>query len=133
MEEVKPIKENLVASEESMNPTVSRPKLTRKQKTTNTVALVVIVLIFGTVFYFARNNAANAGVGDCVKESGSNGLKQVDCGSAEARYKVVGKVKDKSQSEATFSTCGEFAGTSDVYWQKSGSESFVLCLAPVSK
>ncbi|WP_157630852.1 LppU/SCO3897 family protein [Kribbella catacumbae] len=116
-----------------MTPTAGgRAKLTRKQKITNIVGLAIIALIFGTVFYFARNNASNTDVGDCVKETGSNGLQQVDCGNSEARYKVVGKVKDKSQAEATFSTCSEFKGTSDLYWQKSGSQSFVLCLAPVS-
>lgn len=104
-------------------------KLSRRQKVTNVTAVAVIVLIIGGVLYLARNNAANAEVGDCVKESGSNGLKQVDCNGPEAEFKVVGRVGDKPREDATMSTCSAFKDVTQVYWEGTDSKGFVLCLA----
>ncbi len=107
-------------------------RLSRKQKITNVVGLAFVLLILGVALFFARNNGASADVGDCVKGTESNGIKQVDCDNPEAQYEVVGKVKDKDQGEATLATCREFAGTTDVYWQKNSTGSFVLCLSGVT-
>ncbi|WP_405060175.1 hypothetical protein OG474_00670 [Kribbella sp. NBC_01505] len=106
--------------------------LIRKYKVRIGAGLAVVVLVLGAVLYFALNSAASADVGDCVRSNGTKGLRQAACGSPEAQYKVVGVVRDKSQAESNFTTCREFKGTSDVYWEK-GFQSFVLCLAAAPK
>lgn len=105
-----------------------RVSFERRQKITIAVVLAAIVVVLGLMQYLVQNNSTDAG--DCLTESGPNSLQQVGCDSPEARYRVVGTVEDKGRSEATFSTCGRFKETTDIYWQE--SESVVLCLAAAS-
>ncbi|GAB3953684.1 hypothetical protein GCM10029976_094350 [Kribbella albertanoniae] len=106
-------------------------KLSQRQRITNATAVIVILLVIGGVLYLARNNAANAEVGDCVRASGSNGLEQVDCNDPQAEFKVVGRVADKPREDATLSTCGAFKDVAQVYWEGTSNKGFVLCLANV--
>ena len=107
-------------------------KLTQAQKVRNVIVVAVILAILGVVLYLARNNAANAEVGDCMKQTGPNSLEQVKCDDSQAKFKVVGRVEGKRQSEATISACDAYKsqGAEQVYWEgKSGGTGFVLCLA----
>ncbi|WP_405060193.1 hypothetical protein OG474_00765 [Kribbella sp. NBC_01505] len=107
----------------------TKNKLSKKQKITNLVGVSAIVVIIGGALFLARTNAANAEVGDCVKESGSKGLKQVGCDTADAQFKVVGRIGDKGRDDATMSACKDFQGVSQVYWEGTKNKGFVLCLA----
>ena len=87
----------------------------------------------GSSMYLNRDAANKAKVGDCVAQEGSDDLKVVECGSADADYKVVGRVEDKTQTEAGISACGPFVdqGAEQAYWEgESGKKGLVLCLAP---
>jgi hypothetical protein len=56
----------------------------------------------------------------------------VKCDDASATYKVVGRVDDKTEVEASLDACDAFVsqGATQVYWQgKSGAKGLVLCLA----
>jgi hypothetical protein len=106
------------------------------------ISIVVLVVIAVVVFFASKSNPSNAKVGDCLKGSAitsttaqdAGDVKIVDCASADAKYKVVGKVDNKTRSQ--FSTddtiCQPFvsAGATTALWgQTSGSKGFVLCLA----
>ncbi|GAB3953741.1 hypothetical protein GCM10029976_094520 [Kribbella albertanoniae] len=108
-------------------------KLSREQKITNVVGLGIVLIILAAALYFARDNGVNAEVGECVKGTGSNDIKQVACDNPEAQYEVVGKMKDKDQSEATLASCRDFAGATDVHWEKNSTGSFLRCLAGVTQ
>jgi hypothetical protein len=99
------------------------------------VILVVVLVVVGGIaaagWYFSRDAANNAKVGDCVQQQGSDDLKVVDCGSADADFKVVGRVEDKTQSEASQGACDGFADAEQAYWEgEPGKKGLVLCLAP---
>jgi hypothetical protein len=82
--------------------------------------------------YFGRDAASKAKVGDCVQQQGSNDLKVVKCDDTKANFKVVGRVEDKTQVEASLGACDDFPDAQSAYWEgKSGEKGLVLCLAPV--
>jgi hypothetical protein len=103
------------------------------------VTLVVLVLLTGAVvggaWYFTRNQAENAKVGDCVAQTGSDSIKIVDCSDANAAFKVVGRLDDKTRAEAGYglsSVCDAYKdqGYEQVYWRgEQGKKGLVLCLA----
>ncbi|MFD9031024.1 hypothetical protein ACFVZW_07740 [Streptomyces sp. NPDC059567] len=93
---------------------------------------VVIVLIVCAVAYFAsQDDADHAEAGDCLKNTGSTvspDLQVVECGGAEATYKVVEVIPD------TLDTT-KCEGKSDVGYleqtrggRRSSGKQFVLCL-----
>jgi hypothetical protein len=94
------------------------------------VLAVLVIAAIGAGIYFNRDAASSAKVGDCMKQEGANELTVVKCDDAAAEFKVVGRVEDKSQSEATASACDAFATAEQVYWEgKQGEKGLVLCLA----
>jgi hypothetical protein len=108
----------------------------RRQRIVGIVTVVVILAILGGVLWATRHNASTAKVGDCMKQTGANSLEVVKCDDAKASFKVVGKVEDKTQSEAQFSACDPFEAQKpeSVFWQgRAGEKGFVLCLAKTGK
>jgi hypothetical protein len=58
-------------------------------------------------------------------------LKVVKCSDGDAKYKVVGRVEDKTQTEAQTdeNVCSAFADATSLYWQgQKGKKGVVLCL-----
>jgi hypothetical protein len=101
------------------------------------VILVVLLVVVGGLvavgIFLNRDSASSAKVGDCVQQKGSDDLKVVKCDSADADYKVVGRVEDKTQTEAGLNACSPFVdqGAEQAYWEgESGKKGLVLCLAP---
>lgn len=101
------------------------------------VILVVLVVVVGGLvalgIFLNRDAASSAKVGDCVSQEGSDDLKVVKCDSADADFKVVGRVEDKTQTEAGLNACGPFVeqGAEQAYWEgEPGKKGLVLCLAP---
>lgn len=93
------------------------------------VALLVVAVIAGVTA--AANDPEYASVGDCVHNSGTTAdpdVKVVDCGSADAEFKIVGKLSGTTDVEH----CRDFAaqGAQAGYYQVQGSSKFMLCLAP---
>ncbi|OEJ25952.1 hypothetical protein BGM19_19895 [Streptomyces agglomeratus] len=96
----------------------------------------VIVAIMCVVGYFAsQNDADHAEAGDCLKNNGttvSPDLQVVECGGAEAAYKVVEVIPDTLET----SKC---EGKSDIGYQesrtgrRSSGKQFVLCIDEIKK
>lgn len=108
------------------------------------VAVVVVVIIAIVVWVATRSSPVNAKVGDCLQGSDINstsaqdasGIKIVSCTSTAAKYKVVGKVDNKTKTQ--FSTdnniCQAFTTATTALWgQTSGNNGFVLCLSDAPK
>jgi hypothetical protein len=134
------------------NPYGAIPPPPAKKKTGRIVGIivgavvVVLVLCVGGIIavnYIGKNNASNAKVGDCLEGDSMksttaqrvNHVKIVDCGASTANYKVVGIVKDKTETD--FDTnqdiCKAFPSAQFGLWQgTSGSSGDVLCLEPKS-
>jgi hypothetical protein len=103
----------------------------RRRIITIVVALVVLGGIAAVGAYLNRDAANKANVGDCVTQEGANDLKVVECTDASADFKVVGRVEDKTQSEASLGACDDYPETESAYWEgKPGEKGLVLCLAP---
>jgi hypothetical protein len=99
------------------------------------VAVLVLALAGGGYYFFIRNNAQSANVGDCFSGNASqldaSQLKIVDCGSTDATLKVLEKVDNKTHAEASAACSNQ--NTAYVLWQNSNNSSTgtVLCLGPV--
>jgi hypothetical protein len=96
--------------------------------------LLVAGAIFGVNTYLNRDAATKAKVGECVAQESGDDLKVVECGSADADFKVVGRVENKTETEAE-NACEPFVdqGATQLYWEgKAGKKGLVLCLGPVS-
>jgi hypothetical protein len=105
----------------------------RKRIVTIVIALVVIGGIAAVSAFLNRDAASKAKVGDCVSQEGSDDLSVVKCGDAKAKFKVVGRVENKTQAEAGVNACGPFVdqGATQAYWEgEQGKKGLVLCLAP---
>jgi hypothetical protein len=99
------------------------------------VILVVVVVVIGGLItlgvFLNRDAASNAKVGDCVQQSGDD-VSVVKCDDTNADFKVVGRVEDKTQVEASLSACDPFPDAESLYWEgKPGEKGLVLCLAPI--
>ena|SRR5690349_4539049 len=113
---------------------VANPK--RRQRIVGIVTIIVVLGILGGVLWATRHNASTAKVGDCMKQTGENSLKVVKCDDPKASFKVVGKVENKTQTDAQFSACDPFEAQKpeSVYWEgESGKTGYVLCLAKTGK
>ncbi|GAA2379421.1 LppU/SCO3897 family protein [Dactylosporangium salmoneum] len=114
-------------------PAAPQAKPGKRRQITILVGLVVLLgVLLGAAWFFNRDAALNAKVGDCLHQVGSDELKIVQCDSTDADFSVLGKVGDKDQSEATspFSTvCQQWSDTTNTYWQgEKGKKGDVLCL-----
>ena len=109
----------------------------RKKLILNTVILFAVAGFIGFALYlWATTSPAAAKVGDCVSRTGAEGVEVAGCGEANAEYKVVGRVEDKTETEAGISACTPFEkdGAEASFWQgEQGEKGLVLCLAPNKK
>ncbi|MFF3288602.1 hypothetical protein [Streptomyces sp. NPDC003023] len=116
-------------------PAPSRGGLSLKKKFQIVVA-VLAVIAFGVFWFLGRDDADTAKAGDCLKNSGTQtnpDLQVVECGGAEAAYKVV-----SVHSDTTDQTICEGKADIGYYEQTSGGrrssgKSFVLCLNEIKK
>jgi hypothetical protein len=115
-------------------------KRSRKAVVWITVGIVGLLLICGLggallvgVANLRSNSVANASVGECLggttsTELDADKMTKVDCGSAEAKFKVVGRIEDKTSAEREAS-CEGVAETDFVFWTgREGGKGTVLCL-----
>jgi hypothetical protein len=95
---------------------------------------VGVVLLIGLVARQVTGDPDTAAVGECMSGASADDLKVVECTDSAAEYKVVGKVEDKTQTEANVSAeqiCRPFAGAERIFWKgEQGGSGYVLCLAP---
>ncbi|MFG2652979.1 hypothetical protein [Streptomyces sp. NPDC048436] len=89
--------------------------------------IVVGILIAVGKFYLGRSDAETTAVGDCLHNKGTQSqpdLKNTDCSSSDAEFKVIEKFDDTS----SVSKCNTVKGTEVSYYQTGGSHDVVLCL-----
>ncbi|SFL39187.1 LppU/SCO3897 family protein [Geodermatophilus ruber] len=84
--------------------------------------VAVPVVVAGVVGTGVLGNALGLGdpeVGDCVQMQGTTDFEVVDCGSAEAEYRIVG-IEDEEQTYPDFmadvDTCADFPATEAALW-----------------
>ncbi|WP_433203679.1 LppU/SCO3897 family protein [Dactylosporangium sp. CS-047395] len=117
--------------------TAPAPKGKGRQVTILVGLVVLVGVLLGAAWFFNRDAAVNANVGDCLHNPGDDKLTIVKCDSADAQYSVLGKASGKTQIESTngFTTvCDQWPDTTDTFWQgKQGEKGDVLCLKAVAK
>ncbi|OIJ91952.1 LppU/SCO3897 family protein [Streptomyces colonosanans] len=91
------------------------------------VAVIVIGLKFGAGWFLDRSDAETTSVGACMHKKGTDSnpdLKEVDCSSSDAQYKVVEKFDgSKDQDKCENVKDAEFS-----FVQYGGGHDVVLCL-----
>jgi hypothetical protein len=111
------------------------------------VAVLLLALCGGGAYLLSTMNKdamANAKAGDCIHSSSVTSTtaqkvtdtKVVKCDAADANYKVVGIVKDKTETQFTIDDkiCDAYPTAETAIWQgKTGSTGSVFCLAPNTK
>jgi hypothetical protein len=106
------------------------------------LSIVGVLLIVGVIVgvISSRSSPDRAKVGDCLKGSSitsttaqdASDVKIVACTSSDAKYKVVGKLDNKSKTEFEVSQnpCTDFKDATSALWgQTKGENGYILCLA----
>jgi hypothetical protein len=131
-------------------PGYPQPPARKKRGAARIVVPIVSVIVLGViaivVYVASRSSPVHAKVGDCLKGTAitsttaqdAGDVKIVACTSTDAKYKVVGKVDNKSKTQFTTddAICQPYvaAGATTALWgQTSGENGFVLCLADAGK
>jgi hypothetical protein len=114
-----------------------RQQASRERIAVLVLLLVTALVVIGVYVGTQRKEAANpdnTSVGDCMAKSGSDDVRVVPCGDANAVYKMVGKVADRSQADLSLASadiCKPFPATKSAFWKgKIGKKGSILCLAP---
>ncbi|MCX5209122.1 hypothetical protein OG689_07450 [Kitasatospora sp. NBC_00240] len=108
----------------SIAPT-ARPSTGKKVKKVLGIVLVAVVAFFAFGYYI-QDDPSIAEVGNCVHNSGSSDKPKVaivDCGAADADFKVLKVVRNTSDTKA----CESVEEVEAAYLEES-SDPFVLCL-----
>jgi hypothetical protein len=100
------------------------------------VGVVIALAVAGGAWLLSRNEPSNAKVGDCISGGSAQDMKIVGCSDTAAKYKVVGRVENKPQSEFTddaklAQNCSPFPTAETGFWQgEEGKNGIILCLEP---
>jgi hypothetical protein len=96
-------------------------------------ALVVALFVGISLWLNKTGDISTARVGKCLSIQGGDGnsAKVVDCGSSEARYKVVGQIAHKTKADSDGNDlCAAYADVEAQFWYgKAGEQGVVWCLA----
>ncbi|TDO44405.1 hypothetical protein EV643_116217 [Kribbella sp. VKM Ac-2527] len=90
--------------------------------------LLVPVPVIALIVYGATISPSSAAAGDCIQNKGTSinpDVRVVDCGSADAEYKVLGKVDSSDETR-----CEQYEGYTVAYTEERGSSAYTLCLGP---
>ncbi|WP_426521493.1 LppU/SCO3897 family protein [Streptomyces sp. MH13] len=113
------------------------PQPARRRPSFKTIKNIVIAVIVVAVavggFIASRDDADQAGAGDCLKSasSSSDRMEVVDCSSADAEAKVIEKIKGHHTQFTAESACSKVEGATGFYAETGDGEEFLLCLTNV--
>ncbi|MFF3613569.1 hypothetical protein [Streptomyces sp. NPDC002580] len=110
-------------------PAAQPPKKNKLKKFLSIVVMIIVAVAVKLGIGYVFDSPVHAGVGDCVKVTGSENNPDVEtkgCDDKDANYKVVKVVDDTFDTNAC--TVGEAALAQE--WD---ADKFVLCLDPVKK
>ncbi|MET9130551.1 LppU/SCO3897 family protein [Streptomyces antibioticus] len=95
------------------------------------VGIIVLAIIIGVVkWQMGKTDAETTSVGSCMYNKGtqiSPDLKTVDCSSSDAKYKVVEKFDNTSDSKK----CEAVQEAEISYYQQGDNHDVVLCLKEI--
>lgn len=89
--------------------------------------IVVGIVVFVVKGQLNKSDAETTAVGDCLHNKGTQSqpdLKDTDCSSSDAEFKVIEKFDDTS----SVSKCDAVKGTEVSYYQTGAGHDVVLCL-----
>jgi hypothetical protein len=104
------------------------------------VSVVVLAAIAAGAWWFSRDNAVNAKVGDCFEESvatetltDASGTTTIACTDAKAKFKVVGVVDGKTYAQMDVNTdCAQWPTAAFGLWLgETGKAGKVFCLEDI--
>jgi hypothetical protein len=108
-----------------------------KGKKIASIAGAVVVAGGFAAFRLTGGFADDPSVGDCVQMQDEKSFDVVDCGSADAQYRIVGK-DEKKQTYETFQSddavCTAFAEAEAALWTEDaiGAEGTTWCAVPAA-
>lgn len=79
---------------------------------------------------------AEAKVGNCVDQTGSDKVKVVPCEDAKAEFKVIARVENQTQFDASVNACFRYRDQGPVtsFWEgEQDGTGYVLCLVKVDR
>jgi hypothetical protein len=92
--------------------------------------LLLAVCLGGGVYYVRKSDPQHAKVGDCVSQDGEDAVSIVGCGDSDADFTVVGRLENRTQTDAGLFACDDVEGATSSYWEGEQAEKgTVLCLA----
>jgi hypothetical protein len=92
-------------------------------------SLVVIVGVVVGFIILDKGDPAQATDGSCVKQTGPDSVKVVDCSSADAQYKVVKRVDGHYDETSANVKCPQVAPDATTFYAQTGQgNDFLLCL-----
>lgn len=116
------------------------PAPKKKSVLPKVLGIVLVVLVAGGfAIYRYMNSASSAQVGDCLSgqltsQESNKQLNKVDCGSAEATLKVLGRVPDVKDPDVKEELCAPWPDFEGYYWEgKRGGSGAVLCVQQIKK
>ncbi len=93
------------------------------------ISLVVIVGVVIAGYILSKSDPAQAKDGSCIKQTGTDSVKVVDCSSAEAQYKVVKRVEGRYDEVSANTKCPEVAPDATRFYAQHGhGTDFLLCM-----
>ncbi len=93
------------------------------------LVIFAIAAIIGVVVWFTTFHVAEAKVGDCLAEVGTDSVKATACDSSDAKYQVVQIFENESEPTTLTNPCNDVAAADSSYWEgKAGSSGRLLCL-----
>lgn len=97
------------------------------------VVVVIVLAVGGVIWKHLTGDPTTAKVGSCVKQSGTDNVKVVDCSSSDAAYIVLGKVDQSSKpsDDQMQTACNPWSKTEAAFWD-SDNGGFILCLGATS-
>ncbi|MFI1201037.1 hypothetical protein ACH4VR_16590 [Streptomyces sp. NPDC020883] len=111
------------------------PQPTRPRRSPKAVlrgaGVVIGLMVIAAAWISSLDDADSAEAGDCVKKSSSaldDGLAVVDCGTAEAQYKVT--AVHNGSSDPSVCSAGQDAYVKTVHRRRRADTAMVLCLTP---
>ncbi len=97
--------------------------------------VVLVIALVAAAFVLFGDSPATAEVGSCLSGTtdaaalNPDDMKVVACDDADASYKVIGRVEDKTQQESQ-TACQGVAGTELSLWYgAAGQRGVILCIA----
>jgi hypothetical protein len=108
-----------------------------KGKKIASIAGAVVLAGGFAAFRLTGGFADDPSVGDCVQMQDEKSFDVVDCGSADAQYRIVGK-DEKKQSYESFqaddNVCTAFAEAEAAFWTEDaiGAEGTTWCAVPTA-